>query len=123
MARRTSIGSRTSIVLVWLAAMFAVPAVAQDPRLEDLIPDSALSDPEGWAAQAADVPADAPLDPSSPMDEGTDITVEWPDDLDLPELVELPPDESIEFAEPEVVQQPLQQWKKQKRARMPSFGL
>ena len=87
--------------------MFAVPAEAQDPRLEDLIPDSAVSDPEGWAAQAADMPDDAPLDPSSPMDEDTDIAVEWPDDLDLPELVELPSDGSIEFAAPELPQQPV----------------
>lgn len=66
-----------------------------------------MADPEGWAAQTDDAPDEAPLDPSSPMDESADIAVEWPDDLQLPELVELTPDETIEFAEPEVRQQPL----------------
>lgn len=105
-ARRTSIGSRTSIVFAWLAACLAVPAAAQDPRLEDLIPDSAVADPESWAVDEGNTPAETPLDPSSPMDENADIAVEWPDDLALPDLVELPPDDTIEFAEPAVTEQP-----------------
>ena len=65
-----------------------------------------MTDPDSWAAQAEQAPVEVELDPASPMDEDADIAVEWPEDLELPEMVELPPDETIEFAEPEVLQQP-----------------
>lgn len=87
--------------------MPATNLAAQDPRLEDLIPDAAVADPESWATQGEPAEADSTLDPASPMDETTDIAVEWPDDLALPELVELPPDNSIEFAEIEQPQEPI----------------
>lgn len=40
------------------------------------------------------------------MDEDAEVAVEWPDELDLPELVELPADDSIEFAELEEPERP-----------------
>lgn len=86
--------------------------LAQDtqapPSLEDLIPDSAVENPEEWAQDG--VPAELPtidvtepvLEPTSPMAELPAIEVPWPDEeLDLPELVRLPRDETIEFAEVE----------------------
>ncbi|MCT2560127.1 BamA/TamA family outer membrane protein [Tsuneonella sp. YG55] len=86
-------------------------APAQDrqapPSLEDLIPDSAVEDPEGWAAQGA--PADPPedaavaamaeLDADSPLADVPPIDLPWPDDLDLPAMADLEPDDSIEFAD------------------------
>lgn len=78
------------------------------PSLEDLIPDSAVSDPEGWALQGA--PAEAgddvaepmtEVDPESPLAEAPAIDVPWPDDLELPQLAPLEPDDSIQFAEDE----------------------
>lgn len=92
--------------------MTAPKAAAQDTqapqRLEDLIPDSAVADPEEWASNG--VPADAQsledappvLEADSPMAELPEMDVPWPDDaLDLPELVRLPGDESIQIADVE----------------------
>ncbi|WFL78024.1 BamA/TamA family outer membrane protein [Altererythrobacter arenosus] len=67
-------------------------ASAQDrsapARLEDLIPDSAVDDPENWAIENGDASApeaEPVLEPDSPMAEMPGLTVEWPEDLDLPE--------------------------------------
>lgn len=69
-------------------------------RLEDLIPDSSVENPEEWAT---DIPADtsgevsteptpgvSELDPETPMAELPDLTVDWPDDIELaePEVLE-----------------------------------
>lgn len=89
------------------AGAISAPLAAQDERLEELIPDSAVADPVDWALQDDLVQADDPLlDPDSPLDETLDIAVEWPEDMDLPELVELPPDDSIEFAQSLLPEQP-----------------
>ncbi len=92
-------------------ACSAGPAFAQDPnappRLEDLIPDSAVEDPEAWA-EVEDTPeeteaaieAEEPvLEPDSPMAEMPDMAVEWPDEVDLPEVERLEPDEDVRFAD------------------------
>lgn len=107
MARRSNIASRTSGLLLALASALSAPLAAQEVRLEDLIPDSAVADPEGWATSPEAAPDENGLDPSSPMDEAAEIAVDWPDDLEIPELVELPPDNSIEFAEVEESEQPV----------------
>ncbi|MDZ4306431.1 autotransporter assembly complex protein TamA [Allopontixanthobacter sp.] len=80
-------------------------------RLEDLIPDSAVENPEEWAADGvsteaqADDLAEPVLEPDSPMAELPAMEVPWPDQqLDLPELVRLPRDEAIDFAELESIQ-------------------
>ena len=81
--------------------------LAQDPgaSLEDLIPDSAVENPEGWAEQgvepeARELAEQAPdLAPDSPLDEDVAITVPWPDQMDIPEPERLPRDESIQFAD------------------------
>lgn len=93
-------------------ALCPIAAQAQDSQapasLEDLIPDSAVSDPEAWALQGA--PAEAgddvaepvtEVDPQSPLAEVPAIDVPWPDDLELPQLAPLEPDDSIQFAEDE----------------------
>lgn len=73
--------------------------------LEDLIPDSAVENPEGWAEQgvepeAREIAGQTPdLAPDSPLDEDVAITVPWPDQMDIPEPERLPRDESIQFAD------------------------
>ncbi len=96
-----------------MAAFALAPVIAQaqdrqaSPSLEDLIPDSAVDDPDAWAGQGAPpdpqedaaVAAMAELDPDSPLAELPPIDVPWPDSLDLPVLAPLEPDDSIQFAD------------------------
>ena len=94
--------SSLAAILGLLAAPLLVSVRAQDSAsLDDLIPDSAVSDPEGWAAEG--VPAaeaaqeDAPpeVEASDPLPEMADITVPWPDNLGPDDLGpdDLAPDE------------------------------
>ncbi|MFA9199626.1 MAG: autotransporter assembly complex family protein [Cypionkella sp.] len=117
MPRCRNSGTPTSRALLALAcASFAfAPAVAfaQDrstaQSLEELIPDSAIDNPEAWAQQGTppapeeDAAAEAVLaqevDPNSPLAEVPPIDVPWPDQLDLPQLAPLAPDDSIQFAD------------------------
>ncbi|MGN6498963.1 MAG: autotransporter assembly complex protein TamA [Tsuneonella sp.] len=72
------------------------------PKLEDLIPESAVQDPETWAQQGAVEPStEAPqIDPNSPLAELPAITVPWPDELQLPQLAPLTPDPDLpQFAD------------------------
>ena len=88
-------------------ALISYPVLAQDPqapeRLEDLIPDSALEDPEAWAQQGVDAPAedtseDIP-DPSTPIADPIGIEIAWPDELEVDGFEPLEPEEEIEFAD------------------------
>lgn len=78
------------------------PAGAQ-PTLDDLIPDSAVADPEGWARQGAPEtptePETAQPDASSALEEMPDLSLPWPDPAMVPEVEELEPDPDIRFAE------------------------
>jgi translocation and assembly module TamA len=73
--------------------------------LEELIPDEAVADPEGWAQQgvppedrtAEDVPGE--LQANSPLDELPLVDIPWPEDMQLPELAPLEPEEDIQFAD------------------------
>ncbi|AKM10777.1 autotransporter assembly complex protein TamA [Croceicoccus naphthovorans] len=73
-----------------IAALGATPAYAQsrdaDPELEELIPDSAIADPESWAVdtEAARTPEDAGPDPDTPLSDPPEMTLAWPEeDLDI----------------------------------------
>ena len=89
--------------------MLLHPAVAgaQDTRsLDELIPPEATQNPEDWAADGAGpVPQDAqgdifaPPEPDTPLDDLPDMSVEWPDALDLPDIEPLQPDEDVRFAD------------------------
>lgn len=80
-----------------IAALFAGPAAAQnrpvEPQLEELIPDEAVEDPEGWAARAVPAAAIATddvlpeLDADSLLDAIPLVEAPWPDLADM-----LPPD-------------------------------
>ncbi|WP_423141883.1 autotransporter assembly complex protein TamA [Parablastomonas sp. CN1-191] len=85
------------------------PAFAQsrdaDAELKDLIPDSAVRDPEAWAkaaAQRPDATAQPELpgpDPASPLAQLPGFTLPWPDEsLAAPQLADLPPDPDIDQA-------------------------
>jgi translocation and assembly module TamA len=79
------------------------PDLQDAPGLEDLIPDSAVENPEEWAAQGVAVPSTAPEEATPPIDpelaELPEITIPWPDSIELPQLAPLEPDaEAIEFA-------------------------
>ena len=87
------------------------PLAAQDrttlPELKDLIPDSAVANPEAWAKQgvppeAVSSPnAEPDVQPDTPLADMPQVTVPWPDKLQLPDLAPLTPEPDIQFAEPE----------------------
>lgn len=73
-----------------------------EPQLEDLIPEEAVRDPEGWATgdSAAAAPAAPPvlLDPQSPLDPAPELELPWPDLSEEPALVTLEPEPGIAAA-------------------------
>ncbi|WP_305098193.1 autotransporter assembly complex protein TamA [Croceibacterium aestuarii] len=83
------------------------PVAAQDrstlPELEDLIPDSAISNPEAWAEQG--VPQDAQAQENAPPPVDSELSemplldIPWPEDLELPAVEPLAPEQDITFAE------------------------
>jgi len=82
------------------------PAAAQDPevspRLEDLIPDEAVANPEAWAKRGVTLEdgeqaIEPMLEADSPLAEMPLVSVPWPEAIDLPQLAPLEPDEQIEF--------------------------
>lgn len=96
--------------LALMAGPLARPLAAQErqdtPSLEDLIPDSAVDNPEDWASQGVS-PADeaqageqVPLDADAPLAEMPDVSIPWPEDIELPQLAPLEPeDQEIEFVQ------------------------
>ncbi|OCC25648.1 hypothetical protein MB02_00595 [Croceicoccus estronivorus] len=89
--------------------MLAPPAGAQDrsasPGLEDLIPDSAIDNPDTWAAASADgdavsQQADGPLtlDAGAPLAEMPEVTVPWPDETEIARPEPLAPDDEAVLA-------------------------
>ena len=72
------------------------------PTLEDLIPDSAVDNPEAWAQQAVPptaADAQSAMDPATPLDALPGVTLAWPDTLELPPLPEIAPDPDIQYAD------------------------
>lgn len=100
-----------AVLLSAIAPCLVTPLAAQDaeapPRLEDLIPDEALTDPEAWAddgvpadeARPVELPPEPDLAADAEMDEAPLVTLPWPDDIEIaiPEQIEA--EEEIEFAE------------------------
>ncbi|UVI40454.1 autotransporter assembly complex protein TamA [Qipengyuania spongiae] len=74
-------------------------------QLEDLIPDSAVENPDAWADEGAETGVEdaAPaVDPDTPIDPLPGETIAWPDEIELPPLEPLAPEEDIEFADLEI---------------------
>jgi translocation and assembly module TamA len=100
---------RRFVAALAASVVLAQPLAAQDrttvSELEDLIPDSALDNPEDWARQGVPAEAsaaeDAPpeLQPSDPLAEMPLVDVPWPEELELPQVAPLEPEEGIVFAE------------------------
>lgn len=84
----------------------AASLCAQDLRLEDLIPDSAVENPDAWADQGTEgveaEDAGPVVDPDTPIDPLPGDTLAWPDEIELPPLEPLPPEDDIEFADLEI---------------------
>nr|WP_247712128.1 BamA/TamA family outer membrane protein [Qipengyuania qiaonensis] len=95
--------------LAAIAIVGAAPLAAQEGEvpssLEELIPDSAVDNPDAWAEQGTDgesVPeADAlsELEAESPISEVPDMSVAWPEDVELEPLEPLEPEDDIEFVQ------------------------
>ncbi len=89
-----------------LAAVLALapgPIQAQGlPTLDDLIPEEAVADPEGWAQQGSNPdgvpPDDQPApDAGSPMEPIPLLSLDPPDNLELPSIAPLVPEDPAEF--------------------------
>ena len=97
---------RAALLLALTLGFVARPLAAQDntpePELKDLIPDSAVANPEGWAQQAPHPPAvPAPAaepDPTSPLAEGV-VDLPAPEQIQLPQLAPLTPEPDVQFAQ------------------------
>ena len=75
-----------------------------EPTLEDLIPDSAVADPQAWVRQAPAAATAATdevlaLDPGSPLAPLPELQLAWPDDQVLPAVEPLSPEPDIQLAE------------------------
>lgn len=98
---------RALAALAASVSILATPIAAQDQsapqQLEDLIPDEAVANPEDWAAkgvpEAAAEAEDAPpeLEVDSELAALPEVDIPWPDDVELPEIAPLEPEEDIEF--------------------------
>lgn len=91
------------------AALVAQPALGQDrstaEELEDLIPDSALDNPDDWAAQGTDGPqaaepeAFAEIEADTPIDDIPGMDLAWPENLEFEPLQDLESEEDIDFVD------------------------
>ncbi|UYH55210.1 BamA/TamA family outer membrane protein [Qipengyuania sp. SS22] len=86
------------------------PLAAQDAdapsSLEDLIPDSAVSDPDAWAQQGTDAPTEIAVEDTAPdlqaetaIAEIPGMSVAWPEDVVFEPLEPLEPQTDIVFAD------------------------
>lgn len=93
-------------LLAGALALAAPPLAAQDrstaQSLEDLIPDSAVENPEAWAQQGETAATLEPLvevDPETPLDPLPGAAIAWPDSLELPPLPELAAEPEVQYAD------------------------
>lgn len=91
------------------AMALAAPVAAQDqnvpPTLEELIPDSAVENPDAWAdlgAEGADLPDEAVVDPDTPMADPPGMDLAWPEDIELPPIEAFEDTEEVEFVDLEI---------------------
>ena len=101
---QTSVAQPTTEPAVAPIPVVPAPSIIAEPSLEDLIPDSAVANPQGWVQQA---PAAATatqddvlaLDPASPLTQLPEMQLAWPDDQVLPAVDPLTPEPDIQLAE------------------------
>tara|TARA_R110002072_G_scaffold9518_8_gene45928 strand:- start:6719 stop:8884 length:2166 start_codon:yes stop_codon:yes gene_type:complete len=106
-ANGPSVGGR--LLAAVCAMALAAPLAAQDqdvpPTLEELIPDSAVENPEAWAdrgAEGEDLPDEAVVDPDTPMADPPGLDLAWPEDIELLPLEDPEVTEEVEFADLEI---------------------
>lgn len=83
------------------------PLAAQEaPRqadIDELIPDSAVENPDDWAVQGAEESDTGDAEPTLAADtaiaELPEMEIAWPDEIELDALQDLTPDDDIEFAQ------------------------
>ncbi|SCX96891.1 autotransporter secretion outer membrane protein TamA [Novosphingobium aromaticivorans] len=99
---------RVLAALIALASPFQAFAQSMqaDQELEDLIPDSAVQNPDGWALDTDAARTGAPpasvieeVEADAPMPDLPGMTIPWPDGSDLPPIEPLSPDPDIDVAE------------------------
>ena len=108
--RTSSSAFRAALLFAAASAAIAGPLTAQDSSpqagIDDLIPDSAVENPEGWAQDNGppieEDDSAVSVEPDAPLAELPDLAVDWPDDLDLQPIQPLEPDESIQLAVPDL---------------------
>ncbi len=88
-----------AFALLWTSPL-AAQSAATDARLKELIPDTAVADPQAWARAATPAPPSGPdpgdLKPDSPMSDLPGIELAWPDTaLALPSLPSLAPEGEV----------------------------
>jgi translocation and assembly module TamA len=105
---RQGVGGLLTLALVLAPAHVHAQSREAEPALEDLIPDSAIDNPEAWAGQTtAGQQAQAPLaadnlDPSAPLAPLPEMELAWPGATERPAVEPLSPDPDIEQARKEV---------------------
>ena len=107
-ARARVVRSLTAVAvsLSLIGSPLAAQTAPVEPALRELIPDEAVADPESWAQQgvppeeaAAAEQASEELAPDSPLAEMPQIDIPWPEQVELPQLAPLEPEDDIEFAD------------------------
>ena len=91
-----------SLAVLSLLPITAHAQGAAQQRLEDLIPDSAVASPEVWASQTENATAVAQeasaLDAEAPLAEMPEITLPWPDEIQLAVPEPLSPEPEAQMA-------------------------
>lgn len=88
-----------------LAAPLAAQAQNVPPTLEELIPESAVENPDAWAdrgAESEELIDEALVDPDTPMADPPGMELAWPEDIELPPIEDMTPSEEVEFVDLEI---------------------
>jgi translocation and assembly module TamA len=88
-----------------LAAPLAAQAQNVPPTLEELIPESAVENPDAWAdrgAESEELIDEALVDPDTPMADPPGMELAWPEDIELPPIEAMAPSEEVEFVDLEI---------------------
>ncbi|MBU2033044.1 MAG: outer membrane protein assembly factor, partial [Alphaproteobacteria bacterium] len=83
----------------------SVQAQSAQPTLDELIPDSAVENPDAWAdlgAEGEELPDEAVVDPDTPMADPPGLDLAWPEDIELPPLEPPEATEEVEFVDLEI---------------------
>ncbi|MBU1253123.1 MAG: BamA/TamA family outer membrane protein [Alphaproteobacteria bacterium] len=106
-AEGSSLGARllAAACAMALAAPLAAQAQNVPPTLEELIPESAVENPDAWAdrgAESEELIDEALVDPDTPMADPPGMELAWPEDIELPPIEDMTPSEEVEFVDLEI---------------------